>query len=133
MFLTILCNSNILKEFEIRASEFITLDLFQKWSNKLLKNGSSLKNWPYIFCWLWSWDNMLGPIFLITWFKIKIFFSIFLININHKRKLFWTLLSKILLHLKYYLYYSPFEWVPEHLSRFLTDPTIATLLEHPGQ
>ena len=28
---------------------------------------------------------------------------------------------------------SPFEWVPEQLSRFLTDPTIATLLEHPGQ
>ena len=28
---------------------------------------------------------------------------------------------------------SHFEWVPEQLSRFLTDPTIATLLEHPGQ
>jgi hypothetical protein len=28
---------------------------------------------------------------------------------------------------------SPFEWVPEQLSRFLTDPTIAKLLEHPGQ
>ena len=28
---------------------------------------------------------------------------------------------------------SPFEWVPEQLSRFLTDPTIAMLLEHPGQ
>ena len=28
---------------------------------------------------------------------------------------------------------SPFEWVPEQLSRFLTDPTIATLLEHPRQ
>ena len=28
---------------------------------------------------------------------------------------------------------SPFEWVPEQLSRFLTDPTLAKLLEHPGQ
>ena len=28
---------------------------------------------------------------------------------------------------------SPFEWVPEHLGRFLTDPTLAKLLEHPGQ
>ena len=28
---------------------------------------------------------------------------------------------------------SPFEWVPEQLSRFLMDPTIATLLEHTGQ
>ena len=27
----------------------------------------------------------------------------------------------------------PFEWVPEQLSRFLADPTIARLLEHPGQ
>ena len=28
---------------------------------------------------------------------------------------------------------SPFEWVPSQLSRFLTDPTLAKLLEHPGQ
>ena len=29
--------------------------------------------------------------------------------------------------------YSPFEWMPEQLSRFLTNPTPAKLLEHPGQ
>ena len=29
--------------------------------------------------------------------------------------------------------WSPFEWVPSQLSRFLTDPTLAKLLEHPGQ
>ena len=28
---------------------------------------------------------------------------------------------------------SPFEWLPEQLSRFLTDPTLVKLLEHPGQ
>jgi hypothetical protein len=28
---------------------------------------------------------------------------------------------------------SPFEWVPSQLSRFLTDPTLVKLLEHPGQ
>ena len=28
---------------------------------------------------------------------------------------------------------SSFEWVPEQLSRFLTGPTLAKLLEHPGQ
>ena len=27
----------------------------------------------------------------------------------------------------------PFEWVPSQLSRFLTDSTLAKLLEHPGQ
>ena len=29
--------------------------------------------------------------------------------------------------------WSPFEWVPSQLRRFLTDPTLAKLLEHPGQ
>ena len=33
----------------------------------------------------------------------------------------------------YTFFVSPFEWVPEQLSRFLMDPIIATLLEHPGQ
>ena len=47
--------------------------------------------------------------------------------------IFYEKLLHFYLTLKYTPGSSPFEWVPEQLSRFSTDPTIATLLEHPGQ